>query len=95
MNMYGNNIWVLIPIVAIVCGFLTQWMRIKHGYPLRDRGARRRYSADLESEVDGLTKKIASHEATIAKLEERVRVLERIATDASARLGEEIERLRA
>ncbi len=99
--MHGNNFWmygsawVLIPIVAIVCGSLTQWLRIKHGYAPRDRRGRRGYTADLEAEVDGLTRTVRSHEATIAKLEERVRVLERIATDASTRLGEEIDRLRA
>ena len=43
--------------------------------------------ADLESEL-------AERDATIAKLEERVRVLERIATDDSARLRDEIDALR-
>jgi hypothetical protein len=37
---------------------------------------------------------LAERDALIAKLEERVRVLERIATDDSARLREEIESLR-
>jgi hypothetical protein len=56
----------------------------------RDRGERhpRRASrSDLEGEL-------AERDALIAKLEERVRVLERIATDDSARLREEIESLR-
>jgi hypothetical protein len=38
---------------------------------------------------------LADRDATIANLEERVRVLERIVTDRSTRLSEEIERLRA
>jgi hypothetical protein len=41
---------------------------------------------------------LAERDATIANLEERVRVLERIVTDSSShsrRLSEEIERLRA
>jgi hypothetical protein len=50
----------------------------------RQRRARRE---DLESAL-------AERDALIAKLEERVRVLERIATDDSARLREEIESLR-
>lgn len=52
-----------------------------------DRPARRASRTDLESAL-------AERDALIAKLEERVRVLERIATDPSARLREEIERLR-
>jgi hypothetical protein len=48
---------------------------------------RRRGRADLESAL-------AQRDAMIAQLEERVRVLERIATDRSARLREEIEGLR-
>ena len=53
-----------------------------------DRGAEMR---------DGMTKepwKLAERDALIAKREERVRVLERIATDDSARLRDEIDRLR-
>ena len=38
---------------------------------------------------------LAERDATIANLEERVRVLERIATDRTSRLNEEIDRLRA
>jgi hypothetical protein len=48
---------------------------------------RRRMRGDLDSEL-------AERDALIAKLEERVRVLERIATDDSARLRAEIDGLR-
>jgi hypothetical protein len=41
-----------------------------------------------------LESELAQRDALIAKLEERVRVLERIATDDSARLRDEIDRLR-
>ena len=52
-----------------------------------DRHARRTSRADLGSAL-------AERDALIAKLEERVRVLERIATDDSARLRAEIDALR-
>ena len=45
-------------------------------------------------EIDDLKAAVASRDALIAKLEERVRVLERIATDKPAALRDEIERLR-
>jgi hypothetical protein len=52
-----------------------------------DRPRRRASRPDLETAL-------AERDALIAKLEERVRVLERIATDDSARLRAEIEALR-
>lgn len=52
-----------------------------------DRQPRRPRRADLESAL-------AERDELIAKLEERVRVLERIATDDSARLRAEIDSLR-
>jgi hypothetical protein len=50
-------------------------------------GSRREGRTDLESAL-------AERDELIAKLEERVRVLERIATDDSARLRDEIDALR-
>ena len=52
-----------------------------------DRHQRRASRPDLEGAL-------AERDALIAKLEERVRVLERIATDDSARLRAEIDALR-
>ena len=52
-----------------------------------ERPRRRANRADLESAL-------AERDALIAKLEERVRVLERIATDDAARLRDEIDALR-
>ena len=51
-----------------------------------DRPRRRANRANLDSEL-------AERDALIAKLEERVRVLERIVTDDSARLRAEIDSL--
>jgi hypothetical protein len=91
--MRDNWIWVLIPITAILAGVLTTWIRARHGYPLDRRGGR---SGEWPQapELTELKQTLAAREATIAKLEERVRVLERIATDKPAALRDEIERLR-
>jgi hypothetical protein len=56
-------------------------------YDATDRQQRRASRPDLEGAL-------AERDALIAKLEERVRVLERIATDDSARLRAEIDALR-
>lgn len=48
----------------------------------------------LEREAEMTAEKAAQYAAKTARLEQRVAVLERIITDRSAQLGEEIERLR-
>jgi hypothetical protein len=91
--MRDNNwVWVLIPIAAILAGVLRTWVRARHGYPL-DKWSRRGAAGPKSDEIVDLTAAVASRDAMIAKLEERVRVLERIATDRPAALREEIERL--
>ena len=77
--------------------FVT-WVRAKHGYPLEERRGRRRGAGDdpldadrkvllLSGENDRLTQKVG-------RLEERIAVLERIATDPAIRTAAEIEALR-
>ena len=76
----GNWIWVLIPIVAILAGVVKRWIALK------------------EKEIDALQRDAAEKQARYAAqtegLEQRVRVLERIATDKGIDVAEEIERLR-
>jgi hypothetical protein len=73
-------IWVLIPIVAILAGVAKRWISLK------------------EKEIDMLQRDAAEKQARYAsqteRLEQRVRVLERIATDKGIDVAEEIERLR-
>jgi len=73
-------IWVLIPIVAILAGVMKQWIGLK------------------EKEIDALQRDAAEKQARYAaqteRLEQRVRVLERIATDKGIDVADEIERLR-
>jgi hypothetical protein len=73
-------IWVLIPIAAILAGVVKRWIALK------------------EKEIDALQRDAAEKQARYAvqteRLEQRVRVLERIATDKGIDVAEEIERLR-
>jgi hypothetical protein len=73
-------IWILIPLAAIVAGMWRQWLRVKE----KQLDAQTRYTAE----------KTAQYAAQTERLEERVRVLERIATDKGAHLAEQIETLR-
>ena len=77
-------IWVLIPITAIVCGIFAgvakRWIRLKER------------EMQLSSEMTA--EKAAQYAAHTERLEQRVRVLERIVTDKGIDLADEIERLR-
>jgi hypothetical protein len=89
--MDHNWVWVAIPITGILAGVLTTWIRARHGYPLDRHGRRGEWPHG--GEIADLKAAVASRDAIIAKLEERVRVLERIATDKPATLRDEIDRL--
>lgn len=76
----GSWIWVLIPIVAILAGVVKRWISLKE----KEIEALQRDAADKQ----------ARYQAQTERLEQRVRVLERIATDKGIDVADEIERLR-
>lgn len=92
---------VIIPVVAIASGpigwIATTWIRARHGYPvetekgeLLDRNGRlgdARERQLLISENERLT-------GQVGRLEERIAVLERIATDPAERTARAIDALR-
>lgn len=79
------------------------WVRARHGYPLDDdrRGRRRHGAHPLAGDTIGADRSVALLEAEnerltgkVGRLEERIAVLERIATDPAVRTAREIEALR-
>ena len=81
--------------VGPVCWAFTTWVRARHGYPLDDKG--NRYTSDRLPDartIDLLTTENGRLNGQVVRLEERIAVLERIATDPSARLASEIDALR-
>lgn len=83
---------ILVPVAAVTVGPIAwvanNWIRARHGYPpeaneRRDGGE----SVELRTENRELKR-------TVERLEERLRVLERIATDPAERTAREIESLR-
>jgi hypothetical protein len=76
---------------------ITTWIRAKHGYPLDDGAGNLAHKSGASSDeiAQQVAKALADRDATIAKLEERVRVLERVVTDEGARVSREIEQLRS
>jgi hypothetical protein len=73
-------IWVLIPLAAILAGVITKWFRLKE--------------KQIEAVSREAAEKAAQYAAQTERLEQRVRVLERIATDKGIDVADEIERLR-
>ncbi len=76
----GNWIWVLIPLAAILAGVMKRWFDLKE-----------RQIAAVTTES---AEKAAQYAAHTDRLEQRVRVLERIVTDKGIDVADEIERLR-
>jgi hypothetical protein len=66
------------------------------GYPLDDGMGHLAHKSGPSSDeiAQQVAKALADRDATIAKLEERVRVLERVVTDEATRVSNEIEQLR-
>ena len=88
----------VIAIIAICTGgwIINNWIRAKHGYALEDEWSGKTRPSDpagnrkvalLANENERLT-------GQVSRLEERIAVLERIATDPAERTAREIDALR-
>jgi hypothetical protein len=83
-----GNLGVLIPILGIMCGlvaiiggvFVKPWLRLKE--------------KQLSMISSDTAERAAQYAAHVERLEQRVRVLERIATEKGVAVADEIERLR-
>jgi len=73
-------IWVLIPLAAIFAGVVKRWLDIKE--------------RQIQAVTHEAAEKAAQYAAQTERLEQRVRVLERIATDRGIDVADEIEKLR-
>jgi type VI protein secretion system component VasK len=81
------SVWTMIFLIVIVAVIYHAWVRnsdMKAGITRDDKGRIHRLSVPERTEL----------EAEVQELRERVKVLERIATDPSRRTADEIEKLR-
>ena len=93
------GIAILIIILTSICvvGLLiNNWMRMKHGIPTDEELAVMavRGGPEAERQIHLLTDQNAALRDQVGRLEERIAVLERIATDPAERTAREIEQLR-
>jgi hypothetical protein len=96
MEWGGPTFVVAIIAISTFGWVMSSWIRAKHGYPLENEWSGMSSKSDpaadrkielLSNENDRLT-------GQISRLEERIAVLERIATDPAERTAREIDRLR-
>jgi predicted metal-binding membrane protein len=87
----------MVGLAAVLGWVFTTWMRIKHGYPLDGAWGQAIYpkSADETMErVKLLSTENAQLRAELGSIKDRLATVERIVTDDSHRLTQEIEALR-
>lgn len=98
---WGSPAFVL-AIIGLSMGawVITTWIRAKHGYPLDDdwtgmgMGSATQKDPEADRKIELLSNENGDLKDKIVRLEDRISVLERIATDKGTRLSDEIEKLR-
>lgn len=87
----------MIGILAVGGWIFTTWLRIKHGYPLDGAWGQAVYpqkNEDVMERVKLLSSENAQLRAELGAVKDRLANVERIVTDDSHRLTQEIESLR-
>ncbi|OYX39136.1 MULTISPECIES: hypothetical protein [unclassified Sphingomonas] len=88
----------LIVLMSTIGWVITTWIRAKHGYPLENefggRVARDLDDPEAERAINLLSNENQRLTGQISRLEERITVLERIATDPADRIARDIDALR-
>jgi cell division protein FtsB len=93
---FGGPLFVII-LIALSMGawIITTAIRAKHGYPLTDDWGNPVHPVRKDDEgTKALVDENRQLKANVERLEERLKVLERIATDPTKRLSDEIDNLR-
>jgi predicted nucleic acid-binding Zn-ribbon protein len=96
MSWGGPQFVLAIIGMSMIGWIITTAIRAKHGYPLEGEwgGLTDRQDPENNRKIELLSNENGELKDKIVRLEERISVLERIATDKSARLSDEIESLR-
>ena len=87
----------ILGVLAIGGWILTTWLRIKHGYPLDGAWGQAVYpktSDEAMERIKLLSSENAQLRAELGSIKDRLATVERIVTDDSHRLSQEIDQLR-
>ncbi|MGN7160340.1 hypothetical protein [Sphingomonas sp. SAFR-052] len=101
MNWGGPGFVLSIIAIVMIASIVKTAIRAKHGYPLDDedcgtKGKRRRHRDEIgaERQAQLMAQQNEQLQGKVLRLEERIAVLERIATDPATRTAREIDALR-
>ena len=92
MNFGGPGFVLAIILITTIGWVITTAIRARHGYPLEGEWGGKIHKQ--EPATDKLVAENKDLKATVDRLEDRLKVLERIATDPSRRLSDDIDNLR-
>lgn len=87
----------ILGLIGIAAWVFTTWLRVKHGYPLETSWGKAIYprtSDEAMERIKLLSSENAQLRAELGSVKDRVATIERIVTDDSHRLTQEIEGLR-
>lgn len=94
---WGSPLFVIAIVVISTLGWLiNNWIRARHGYPVEREwgGTDSREDIGASRKIELLTQENDRLQGQVTRLEERLAVLERIATDPADRVAREIDALR-
>jgi hypothetical protein len=96
MSWQGPEFVIAIIAISTLGWLISTWIRAKHGYPIENEWSGMSDKSDIAADrkITLLSNENDQLKGMVGRLEERVAVLERIATDRGSRLSDEIERLR-
>ena len=96
MSWGGPEFVVAIVFISTFGWLASSWIRARHGYPIENEWSGISHKSDAEAarRVELLEDENGRLRGQVARLEERLAVLERIATDPAERTAREIENLR-
>lgn len=96
MSFGGPEFVLAIIAMSFIAWIVTTAIRARHGYPLENEwgGAVKKDDGEMQRQNDILERENIMLRGKIGRIEERMAVLERIATDAPGRLTAEIDKLR-
>ncbi len=97
MDLFSNGGFILIAVIALVGWVFTTWLKVKNGYPLENGWGKALYPRKNEETVERvklISQENAQLKAELSAVKDRLANVERIVTDDSHRLGQEIESLR-
>ncbi len=92
----GQTFVLVIIAISTIGWIITTAIRARHGYPVENEwgGAVYKLSDQADDRTKALSDENAALKATVGKLEDRLKVLERIATDPARQLADDIDNLR-